>query len=216
MQPYFIPYAGYFRLFAVADLFVIYDCVQFPRRGWVHRNRLINTSGELSWLTLPLMKAPQDIKISELLFAHDAVERMQNQLNKFPLFNQELYLDSAFKQLLTSFSAAPVTYIIKFLKLIGESLQLPFNTVQSSMLELPTEIKGQDRIVAIAKHFRADEYINASGGFELYDKEFFSKQGLKLKFLSPYVGSYDSILPRLFNEDIVTLSHEIKSQISVI
>ena len=41
MQPYFIPYAGYFRLFAASDLFVIYDCVQFPRRGWVHRNKLI-------------------------------------------------------------------------------------------------------------------------------------------------------------------------------
>ena len=29
MQPYFMPYAGYFRLFAAADLFVALDCVQF-------------------------------------------------------------------------------------------------------------------------------------------------------------------------------------------
>jgi hypothetical protein len=33
MQPYFMPYAGYFRLFAAADVFVLFDCVQFPRRG---------------------------------------------------------------------------------------------------------------------------------------------------------------------------------------
>jgi hypothetical protein len=45
MQPYFIPYAGYFRLFAATDLFVIYDCVQFARRGWVHRNRLPDGAG---------------------------------------------------------------------------------------------------------------------------------------------------------------------------
>ena len=32
MQPYFVPYAGYFRLFAVADVVVMFDCVQFPRR----------------------------------------------------------------------------------------------------------------------------------------------------------------------------------------
>ena len=57
MQPYFIPYAGYFRLFAASDLFVIYDCVQFPRRGWVHRNRLLDRSGKLRWLTLPLDRA---------------------------------------------------------------------------------------------------------------------------------------------------------------
>ena len=33
MQPYFFPYAGYFRLFAHVDEFVIFDCVQFRRRG---------------------------------------------------------------------------------------------------------------------------------------------------------------------------------------
>ena len=42
MQPYFIPYAGYFRLFTGADLFVVCDDVQFPRRGWLHRNKLID------------------------------------------------------------------------------------------------------------------------------------------------------------------------------
>jgi WbqC-like protein family len=58
MQPYFLPYAGYSRLFAATDLFVVYDCVQFPRRGWVHRNRLVNTAGaERSSLpgTLPVL-----------------------------------------------------------------------------------------------------------------------------------------------------------------
>src|SRR5437016_2188558 len=63
MQPYFLPYAGYFRLFAASDLFVIYDCVQFPRRGWVHRNRLTDARGLERWLTLPLEKAPQHVLI---------------------------------------------------------------------------------------------------------------------------------------------------------
>jgi hypothetical protein len=58
MQPYFLPYAGYFRLFAATDLFVVYECVQFPRRGWVHRNQLVNTAGAERWLTLPLEKVP--------------------------------------------------------------------------------------------------------------------------------------------------------------
>ena len=57
MQPYFVPHAGYFRLFAASDLFVVFDCVQFPRRGWVHRNRLPDAQGRARWLTLPLSKA---------------------------------------------------------------------------------------------------------------------------------------------------------------
>ena len=64
MQPYFLPYAGYFRLLQQTDLFVVYDCVQFIRRGWIHRNRLANMNKELSWLTLQLAKAPQEVRIS--------------------------------------------------------------------------------------------------------------------------------------------------------
>ena len=40
MQPYLFPYAGYFRLLSQVDEFVIYDCVQFPRRGRVHRTEV--------------------------------------------------------------------------------------------------------------------------------------------------------------------------------
>ncbi len=71
MQPYFAPYGGYWRLLAGADLFVIYDCVQFPRRGWVHRNRLPDAKGERRWLTLPLAPAPYDARIQDLVFAQD-------------------------------------------------------------------------------------------------------------------------------------------------
>src|SRR6185437_7330472 len=85
MQPYFIPYAGYFRLIAQADLFVVYDCVQFPRRGWLHRNKLLDAQGQEQWLTLPLTPAPQDVKICDLAFPPDAAERLAERLQPFPL-----------------------------------------------------------------------------------------------------------------------------------
>ena len=56
MQPYFIPSTGYFRLLSRADTFVIYDCVQYQRRGWLHRNKLLNHKNKPQWLTLPLEK----------------------------------------------------------------------------------------------------------------------------------------------------------------
>ena len=84
MQPYFFPYAGYFRLFAAADLFAIYDCVQFPRRGWVHRNRLPDSNGAAGGLTLPLEKAPRSAIISDLRFPADAIARLTRQLRRFP------------------------------------------------------------------------------------------------------------------------------------
>src|SRR3954469_21286194 len=83
MQPYFIPYAGYFRLFAASDLFVIYDCVQFPRRGWVHRNKLIDGSGAERWLTLPLGKASQSALIMDLQFPPNAGQLLRQRLQPF-------------------------------------------------------------------------------------------------------------------------------------
>lgn len=212
MQPYFIPYAGYFRLFQSVDLFVVYDCIQFARRGYVHRNQLPNFTDELSWITLPLAKAPQNIKISELTFAQDAHLRMKEQLRKFPLFSKQNYLDSEFCQMMSNFSGHPTQYILDFLTFICRSLQIPCHFVKSSELQLPADLKGQDRIISIAQHFKASTYVNAPGGRDLYDEKCFKQHRLTLKFLSPYKGSQQSILSRILSEDIPELKKEITSQ----
>ncbi|WP_340643645.1 WbqC family protein, partial [Phenylobacterium sp.] len=53
MQPYLLPYIGYFQLIAAADVFVIYDDVQYMRGGWINRNRIL-LNGAPHWLTLPV------------------------------------------------------------------------------------------------------------------------------------------------------------------
>jgi hypothetical protein len=68
MQPYFAPFGGYFRLLSETDLFVCFDDVQFPRRGRVHRNTLLDRNGAPQWLTLPLEHAAFEAKISDLRF----------------------------------------------------------------------------------------------------------------------------------------------------
>lgn len=60
-QPYYNPYAGYFRLFAAADVFVFYDDVQFIKGGWIHRNKLRG-----KWDTLPIKKPHLGTLIKDL------------------------------------------------------------------------------------------------------------------------------------------------------
>lgn len=212
MQPYFIPYAGYFRLFASVDLFVVYDCVQFPRRGFVHRNKLPNFMGEMSWITLPLAKATQDIKISSLSFAKDADLYMKQQFNRFPLFSSDSYLNSEFSQILLDFTTSPITYITKILNSIIRLLDIQCHVVRSSDLVLPDDLKGQDRIITISQHFKAKTYINAPGGKSLYDESTFKKHGLELRFLSDYQGPKQSILARLLTENLSHVKKEIVTQ----
>jgi hypothetical protein len=48
MQPYFVPYPGYYILFKKVDLFVVFDDVQFNPRSFVHRNK-IEVNKNISW-----------------------------------------------------------------------------------------------------------------------------------------------------------------------
>lgn len=209
MQPYFLPYAGYFRLFALADLFVVYDCVQFPRRGWVHRNRFLHQSGGLEWLTLPLAKAPQQARIDALQFDTARADVWRNRLHSFRCFATQPALAAQ----VAALSGTPSTYNTELLKTCCNALSLLFHVEQSSRLNLPPELCGQDRILAICRHFGASEYINAPGGRALYDAEAFAAQGIKLMFLNEYKGSLASIGERLAGTDIATLTAEITTQL---
>ena len=77
MQPYFLPYVGYWRLMAEADLFVILDDVNYSR-GWINRNRIRNL--EMSrWLTVPLHKSSQNRQICEHRIAFEAAWRVDHE-----------------------------------------------------------------------------------------------------------------------------------------
>ncbi len=208
MQPYFIPYAGYFRLFAASDLFVIYDCVQFPRRGWVHRNRLADASGVERWLTLSLAKAPRDVRISDLRFSADAREVMAERLR--PLITAVREPEPEILTMLRNTEGTPVDYIERLLHSVVSHLGLQWNVVRSSTLGLPDSLRGQNRIIEIARRLGANRYVNAPGGRSLYDPVVFKGAGIELRFLGDYRGSSASILRRILEEDAGPLAQDIR------
>jgi len=209
MQPYFIPYAGYFRLFAASDLFVIYDCVQFPRRGWVHRNKMFGADGRECWLTLPLAKMARDVRIRDLSFSADAGAILQERMRRIPLLatprQPELEIIESLKRVV----GTPVEYLERLLHEIVSWLGLRWHTIRSSSLDLPDSLHGQDRIIEIARRLGATHYINAPGGRDLYDPERFAAAGIELRFLDHYPGPSSSILHRILEEDRQSLSNDI-------
>lgn len=213
MQPYFIPYSGYFRLFAAADLFVIYDCVQFPRRGWVHRNLLPDAGGDSRWLTLPLKKSPRDVKIAELEFRSGTRAAMEGQMRCFPLCAEQRFVESPFCAAFREMeSGAPVDFIVDVLGIACRALGLPFNVLRSSALAIDPGLRGQDRILAIAKAVGARTYVNAPGGRALYRREAFEASGVDLRFLPEWRGAGLSIMHRLLTEDAADVAADIRGQ----
>ena len=70
MQPYFMPYLGYWQHIAVTDTFVLYDDVNYIKKGWINRNRII-INGKEYLFTIPLSGASQNKKINELDIAEN-------------------------------------------------------------------------------------------------------------------------------------------------
>lgn len=209
MQPYFLPYAGYFRLFAATDRFVVYDCVQFPRRGWVHRNRLPDVNGALQWLTLPLRAAPFEVRIDELRFADDAIERFKRELRRFPTLAR---LEPSTRSVLCDFTGSPVDYLERTLAHACARFGLPYRSVRSSALQLPIELKGEQRILAICRALGAKRYVNSPGGRELYNAVAFERQGIELCFLPPWRGDTASTLQTLAEGHDIETGAEIRRQ----
>jgi hypothetical protein len=210
MQPYFYPYPGYYRLLAAADVLVLFDCVQFPRRGRVHRTAGVDRSGRSTWLTLPLAKAPRATAIKDMAFSADATAAFEERLARSTWLRPTLdWLPPA----IAAHVNAPLLDVVDYLEagLVGvaEYLGLPARIIRSSSLSVDPGLRGQDRVLAICEQLGAKAYVNAPGGRGLYNPSAFAARGIDLRFLPPYQGQPESMLQALAREDGVALRHRL-------
>jgi len=64
MQPYFLPYIGYWQLINAVDKFVIYDNIQYTKSGWIRRNRIL-LNGKDFMISLPVKKDSDFLDIKD-------------------------------------------------------------------------------------------------------------------------------------------------------
>lgn len=213
MQPYFLPYAGYFRLMCEVDTFVVFDTVQFPRRGWVHRNRLLANNGELDWLTLPLVRSATDTLISALKFHPNARSLWLGRLSQFPACNQPSDNAQRIAVLIRILDKTPIDYLVQLLRAVTTELGFDTPFIMSSELNLPDSIGRSERIFAICEKLGVTTYVNLPGGRAIYDPAEFIRRGITLEFLPDYRGNMASILQRFHNEPAIAIRREIEANL---
>jgi hypothetical protein len=215
MQPYFFPYAGYFRLLAAVETFVIFDDVQFPRRGRVHRCEVPGPGGTLEWLTLPLARQPRDILIGDLAFASGARATLDRRLTRLSWLRHANgpWADRVRAHLRGPLEK-PSAFLDEGIRVVAEALELRPRLIRSSTIDIDRSLRGADRIMAIGKALGGRTYINAPGGRALYDAAAFRREGMELRFLVPYAGPSSSILPALVN-DVDALRIEVRRSTSI-
>ena len=187
MQPYFMPYIGYFQLMKAVDKYVIYNDVNYIKGGWVARNNIL-VNGEKNLFSIKLAGASQNKHFSEIQIEDDFkkfTKTLEFNYSKAPFFEPVM-------KLMKKIFSFPEKRLDLFIKNSFEEIcsYLDINTelVLSSDIEKDNTLKGQDKILEICRLLHADTYYNAIGGKDLYDKKKFADKGISLVFLRTKEG----------------------------
>ncbi len=185
MQPYFLPYIGYWQLLNAVDQYVIYDDVNFINRGWINRNRIL-INGKPAYFNLPVLGASQNKLIREIKVNPDKklmnknLKTIELAYKKAPYF-PEVFLEV--KRIMENEEESLSRFILNSIKIICSYLEIHTELLVSSSLKKNNALKGQDKILEICALLGATEYYNAVGGQELYSYGKFAERGIHLCFL---------------------------------
>lgn len=205
MQPYFLPYIGYFQLINTVDKFVLYDNIKYTKKGWINRNRIL-LNGRDEFITLPLKKGSDFLNINQRYLAKSFLLEKKKVLRKVeegyrtaPHFPETYEL---FEDILDFDNSNLFHFVFNSLMVVCNHLKIGEEFIFSSTLPIDHTLKAEDKVLAICKQMNTDHYINPIGGVKLYSKENFTKNNIALSFLS----SNPIVYPQPSTEFIPNLS----------
>ena len=211
MQPYFLPYAGYFQLIETVDRFILCDDFQYTRHGWMTRNRFLR-DGKDALFSLPIKndsiwKQIREREIADSFDGTQILNGFRNAYRKSPFFSQTM-------DLVESVVHFPRRNLFDFLQnsIISVCRHLNIKAPSGKTSEIPADssLHKEERVIALCSAIGTNEYINSIGGRDLYSKEQFRTQNIKLSFLNSkplvyrqfdkeFVGSLSIVDALMFN-----------------
>lgn len=185
MQPYFFPYIGYWQLINAVDKYVIYDDVNFIKRGWINRNKIL-MNGESKLINIQMRKVSQNKLINEIevlgnfIYKKKLLKTLEICYKKTPYYKDVF---PVIESILTLNEKNLARYLEFSIRRVSEYLSIDTEFIVSSMITKNNNLRGQEKIIEICKVLGADEYINSIGGQNLYSSSDFVTKGIRLKFL---------------------------------
>ncbi len=203
MQPYFLPYIGYFQLIAAVDVFILYDNIKYTKKGWINRNRILQ-NGQDHMFSLPLKRDSDYLNICQRNLSMEF--NREKLLNQFKAaYRQAPHFDQTFSLIeeIVRFETENLFEYIRYsIVKICAYLHIPTQIRISSGIAIDHTLKNQRKVLALCEAVRANVYVNAIGGVALYSKETFQEKNIELRFIQ----SGDLKYPQLNNEFVPWLS----------
>ena len=189
MQPYFMPYIGYWQLMNAVDTYVVYDDVNYIKGGWVSRNNILMNSRSYMFCVTLNGASPNKL-FNEITIRDDFVKfrkMLHSCYSHAPYYSDvKCIMDNIYDCEDRSLGKFMLNSFNEVLNYIG----IKRNFVLSSTLKKDNSLRGSSKVIAICKELGASKYYNAIGGQSLYDKKEFKDNGIELKFLKSELVPY--------------------------
>jgi hypothetical protein len=201
MQPYIFPYVGYMSLVDASDTFVFYDDVNFIKKGWINRNRIV-LNGEAYTFTLPLSGLSQNKHIKDIMnhelqaFSSKFINQLKLSYKNAKYFEEGLnYVDATLSSNCQNIADLSAVSVMKFF----EYINLEKTFLKSSEEFSSTQGEGKaERLIDITKKLNCRRYVNAIGGTKLYSKNEFANQEIQLNFIKSRIEPYQQCNSNVF------------------
>ena len=186
-QPYFIPWLGYFSKLAFSDTFIVLDNVNFRKRHYFDRTRIVNMHGEIRWLSLPVgqnfKRKCYEVKVVQpnKLYVDKIIRTIEFSYAKAKFYDYEwLKLRNVLRKPLYKYlnlvdvNISIITNILEYL-----NIKMPDIHFASKLIEDckdPTE-----RIIQICKSLKIDSVIVGGGmSLEVHNFQRVKKNGINV------------------------------------
>ena len=148
MQPYFLPYLGYFQMVNAVDTFVFYDNVAYIKNGWINRNRI--KGGNIFTISIKHQSSNRLIKDTKINWdprnTNKFLKTIQQTYSKSPYFS-EVY--PIVEDLITSqpqtISELAINSVIKFSHYMGIDTKFKIASEENY-------VKGDNKVTNLIKH----------------------------------------------------------------
>lgn len=191
MQPYFLPYIGYFQLINAVDIFVVYDNIKYTKKGWINRNRLLQ-NGIDAMFSLPLKSDSDSLNVCQRELSSDfnpdkLLNQFRGNYSKAPYYQETI---SLVEKIFRYEERNLFQYTLHSIQAICSHLDIKTELKISSHIPIDHSLKAQDKVLALSKACGASMYINPIGGTELYSASVFASHDINLKFLKSNYFEY--------------------------
>lgn len=201
MQPYLFPYIGYFQLMNAVDEFVLYDNIEYTKKGWINRNRIL-VNGKDTYISLPLKKDSDFLYVKERYLSESWLSERKKLLNRISeSYKKAPYFQEAYPLLQTILMFEDFNlfnFLYHSIKLLKEYFEIHCSITISSDISVDHNLKSENKVIAICRKRSADVYINAIGGQNLYNNKNFRQEGIDLYFIKMNPFEY-----KQFNNDFI-------------